>query len=371
MGQVSISYTTLKHENKESLSSPSFDVKLPYTIPLLIRFALHFRREIKVLSELLYFTLTTGNCIQTLGEEYCDIVQAAGHRGGPPATLRRGALVLLQSLGPYLSENALAARNFDSTPSFRVFPAAEQRPLELQQLSDSNSLRSLWAVLRQHLQALRQRSFEVSSAFRGQLISLFGSRGVARIENARQFLLNNSAALVRFHLALFYLTGVYFQLSKRLAGVHYLYSSRVLQGRPMYRALGALLLVQLGVVGSMWALQKHGAPNWLPLPKFGRNEFATEKPQHAILLGEDGKEVRINVESAIEEKESKTESGDVPQIKKCPLCLSQRSTPTATPCGHVFCWQCIAEWATRKPECPLCRADVAPSALVVVRHAGY
>jgi hypothetical protein len=40
------------------------------------------RRETRLVAEMLYHGLTTGAGVQTLGEEYCDILQVAGKPAG-------------------------------------------------------------------------------------------------------------------------------------------------------------------------------------------------------------------------------------------------------------------------------------------------
>ena len=63
--------------------------------------------------------------------------------------------------------------------------------------------------------------------------------------------------------------------------------------------------------------------------------------------------------------QSSIEDGDESKVT-CTLCLGPRQVTTATSCGHLFCWSCIADWLRNKSECPLCRTATHASTLCVV-----
>ena len=49
----------------------------------------------------------------------------------------------------------------------------------------------------------------------------------------------------------------------------------------------------------------------------------------------------------------------------CPVCMCEMVRPTATVCGHVFCWDCCFGWASADGSpCPLCRTVSLPQDLL-------
>lgn len=66
---------------------------------------------------------------------------------------------------------------------------------------------------------------------------------------------------------------------------------------------------------------------------------------------------QVNLDASDSEEEAS--DGDA-----CPICFSKKKCPTCTPCGHVFCWNCIAESGQKDSRCPLCRQNFSLPSLV-------
>ena len=136
------------------------------------------------------------------------------------------------------------------------------------------------------------------------------------------------------HLAIFYITGAYLHVSQRLVRSRY----HLLRGsdeiRPDYSPLAAVLLLQ----------------QLIQCIRFVRG--VARKRRESVNIPE--------VQAASTGGEDSTEAGT------CALCLQPRRIPTAAPCGHVFCWTCVAEWASSREECPLCRKKFSPQVLIPI-----
>mmetsp|Transcript_324 Transcript_324/g.934 ORF Transcript_324/g.934 Transcript_324/m.934 type:complete len:357 (-) Transcript_324:349-1419(-) len=307
------------------------------------RRALLASRGTQLVSTLLYHALTTGAGSRTLGEEYCDLLQVTGSLPVEPGAARRATLVLLQTVLPYCLQRLSLPHGGPGDGAEEIWPprdvwregsAAAPPPLPHERLWNKVRLAS-------------RKVLNFCSVYSGEL--------------------------ARLHLALFYIYGVYYQWPKRLTGIKYAFIGKTFEQRANYRVLGTLLFMQLAVTAGFGAVDVL-SQQLQPHQGQAAPEGSDDKPGHAVLLQEElpaGTAQQSTAQLQGVGSSASAESppgGEVSSRRKCPLCLSVRVVTTSTPCGHLFCWQCIAEWCNQKPECPLCRSAFTTSQLVCVYH---
>ncbi|KAI1368820.1 Pex12 amino terminal region-domain-containing protein [Xylaria arbuscula] len=355
--------------------------------------------ETRTLTDLIYLCLTTLLGNRTLGEEYCGLVQVeASPDGGQddrrlPSIQRRAAYIAGSILLPY----GLA----------RLLPAIRAR---------------LRARLERNLARAEARA---QSTKPGNLKGGTKPPTQAWSYKAQAYLLANLSTLTSpapvhaLSLALFYFSGSYYELAKRLTGLRYIFTSRAHTGdastgepgaeRAGYEVLGVLLVVQMSVQaylhvrstlssfsassqqqrernavsgGSVHvSLDEHAysANNAMLLTQMGtpgggtsgvnqttRVDIATvthtPSPVSSASKDGDGRNVRYDLTN---EDAMRWIKGT--QQRKCTLCLDELKDPAATQCGHVFCWVCIGGWIREKPECPLCRREAMVQHILPLR----
>lgn len=321
------------------------------------RFIHTYTSEARTFSELLYLGLTTFIGNRTLGEEYCDIIQIEDDTLQLPAISRRAGYIITSILLPYSLNKIL--------PSFRT---------------------RIRAKLESNLRKLSRNRNEASRSYKIQSYLL---EHLSKI--------TSPSPLHALTLTVFYFSGAYYQLSKRLWGLRYIFTKRIApsEARVGYEVLGVLLVLQMTVqtwlhlnstlrtstpakaeplMGSSAVLQGGVEVSLDPNAYSANNELLFESSQPSGIIQHSSSEVGKVTHTPVSDEpsinlnvEDKMKWIKGTQQRKCTLCLEELKDPSAVACGHVFCWVCIGDWVKEKPECPLCRREALVQHILPLR----
>src|ERR1700712_5769701 len=154
-----------------------------------VRFTHNYTSEIRTFADTLYLGLTTLVGNRTLGEEYCDVVQVEHDTGKLPAIARRSGYILTTILLPYGLN--------------RILPAFRRR-------------------IRAKLESVLRKKSAKKGSSPPTSVDKFQAYILANLDT-----LTSPSPVYAVSLAVFYFSGAYYHLSKRLWGLRYIFTRTV------------------------------------------------------------------------------------------------------------------------------------------------